>query len=246
MIHAAAFCPQPPVLVPDLAQGAAGELDQLRALTVAAIREACPAGRLPILIGSGPRSRLFAPPLVATLAGFGLPTAVRLGDTSNPATPDTPNREYLPTSLAVGAWSTAQALGHERRAFAVTVGPDFDDGPVAARLATLTADEPVALLVFGDGSARRSTTAPGYFDERAAGFDAAVTQALASGRGAELAALDAQVGAQLWAAGAPVWQAIAPLLDGRDYRARLDYAEAPYGVGYFVAVWRDGSSAGDD
>jgi hypothetical protein len=88
----------------------------------------------------------------------------------------------------------------------------------------------------GDGSARRSTAAPGYFDERAEAFDAGVAAALRSGEAGELN-LDPVVGAELLAAGVPAWSAAAALLDRGEYAADLLYAQAPYGVGYFVAAW---------
>jgi hypothetical protein len=91
--------------------------------------------------------------------------------------------------------------------------------------------------VLGDGSARRSTSAPGYFDERAADFDAAVASALRSGNPATLCQLDAALGGQLLAAGVPAWHAAGQALGQRRYDARLHYDEAPYGVGYFVASW---------
>jgi hypothetical protein len=97
-------------------------------------------------------------------------------------------------------------------------------------------DAEVALLVMGDGSARRSTTAPGYFDERAADFDADVAAALASGN-ADCLAIDDWLAGQLLAAGAPAWNAAGRLLRGRSFDAELLYDAAPYGVGYFVAVW---------
>jgi hypothetical protein len=97
-------------------------------------------------------------------------------------------------------------------------------------------DTPVALLVMGDGSARRSTSAPGYLDERAADFDADVAAALAGGRGDALT-VDGWLAEQLLAAGAPAWNAAGRLLRGRTFAADLLYADAPYGVGYFVAVW---------
>ena len=97
----------------------------------------------------------------------------------------------------------------------------------------------------GDGSACRTLKAPGYLDERAAGFDAAAAQALGAADLAALRAMDATLGAR---ARRP--RAVRP---GRSSRAprralrwagRLLYEDAPYGVGYFVAVWRpDGRAA---
>ena len=86
------------------------------------------------------------------------------------------------------------------------------------------------------GVSRRSTSAPGYFDERAAGFDAVVAEALRTGQGTMLH-VDPNLGDELLAAGTPVWNAVARLLEGGVWDAHLLYDEAPYGVGYFVAVW---------
>ena len=66
-----------------------------------------------------------------------------------------------------------------------------------------------------DGSARRGVKAPGYLDDAAAPFDAAVATALADGDAAALAALDPAEGERLLAAGVPVWRAVGAALAGR-------------------------------
>ena len=77
----------------------------------------------------------------------------------------------------------------------------------------LAADAPLtALLVLGDGSARRSAAAPGYLDERAEPFDTIVEQALRDGDLPALAALDPDLARDLLAAGRPAWQALAGAL----------------------------------
>ena len=70
----------------------------------------------------------------------------------------------------------------------------------------------VALLAMGDGTARRSTSAPGYLDERAEPFDAAVEHAFRDGDLPALAALDPALAADLLAAGRPAWQVLAGAL----------------------------------
>ena len=60
-----------------------------------------------------------------------------------------------------------------------------------------------ALLAMGDGSARRSTSAPGYLDERAVPFDAAVEQAVRDGDLAALAGVDPALARELMATGRP-------------------------------------------
>jgi hypothetical protein len=145
------------------------------------------------------------------------------------AGPDGSGPVELPLALTIGAWLLGEALGAERSAQAWSVGPDDAE-------AIELPDGPVALLVMGDGSARRSTSAPGYLDERAGAFDAAVADALRHGT-AEGLRTDAALADELLVAGTPVWNAAATLLAGRAWDAELLYDDAPYGVGYFVAAW---------
>src|SRR5947209_5584348 len=73
----------------------------------------------------------------------------------------------LPLSLGLGAMLLDQG-GYRgpRRLFAV--GPDAPAGACAALGAELaTGSAPTALLVMGDGSARRTLKAPGHLDSRA-------------------------------------------------------------------------------
>ena len=95
-----------------------------------------------------------------------------------------------------------------------------------------------ALLIMGDGSARRGLKAPGYEDSRAAPFDESVAAALAKADRDALRNLDPALAEDLMATGRGPWQALAAAADdGRDLRGDLLYADAPYGVGYFVATW---------
>ena len=64
----------------------------------------------------------------------------------------------------------------------------------------------------GDGSARRSASAPGYLDERAAPFDETVERAVRAGDLPAIAALDPVLATDLLAAGRPAWQALAGAL----------------------------------
>ena len=184
-----------------------------------------------VLLGSGPESGSHSPLCRGSMAGYGLPVEVHLG------APTCGGDLDLPLSLTVGAWLVREVLGPRSGARGFSVGPDFGGHRAAAQLLAVAEQEDVALLVMGDGSARRSTSAPGYLDERAAGFDASVATALAHADATGLAALDAQLGAQLLAAGVPAWHAAARLLDGGDNAGTVAYEGAPYGVGYFAAQW---------
>ena len=221
VIAAVAFCPHPPVLVPEVAQGAAGELDDLRDACLAAIRSIAAPGRRLVVLGAGPSTRSYPAVSRGTFAGFGVPLDVPLGS-------DEPGPVELPLSLTVGAWLVREALGPNTGAVGVAAHewtPVPDDGPVA-------------LLVMGDGSACRSTAAPGYLDERAAAYDAAVAFALASGEGWRLSEGCLPEADDLLVAGTRVWDSAATAIEASQWRAELLYDDAPYGVGYFVAVWR--------
>ena len=93
-----------------------------------------------------------------------------------------------------------------------------------------------AVLAVADGSACRSEKAPGYLDERAFDFDAAVGAALATGDHKALATLDEDLGKDLWAAGAPVLRALGCAVHIVD-SACVSYTGDPFGVQYWVARW---------
>ena len=185
----------------------------------------------PVLIGSGPQSLAHSPLSRGSLAGFGVPGQIHLGSDSCGGALD------LPLSLTIGAWLLREAIGPRSGALGFSAGPDFVASKAAVQLLELAESRDLALLVLGDGSARRSTTAPGYLDERAAAFDGAIERALRGGDPVALERLDEQLGAELLAAGVPAWRAAGRLLDGGAFDAELRYADAPYGVGYFVATW---------
>ncbi|MFE2160664.1 class III extradiol dioxygenase subunit B-like domain-containing protein [Streptomyces lydicus] len=235
MLVAAALCPCPPLLVPEVAAGAAPELDGLRAACLDAIGVLA-AARPDRLVVVGPADRAGQGPhpqgAPGSFRGFGVDLDVSLG-----AAEETPERE-LPSSLAVGAWLLSRA--------------DWDDAPVEGLGVAqplplerclplgreLAASAPrVALLVMGDGSACRTVKAPGYFDERAEGFDAAAAHALGTADLPALRALDATLAADLQASGRACWQVLTGAAEDADLTGRLLRDEAPYGVGYFVATW---------
>ena len=128
----------------------------------------------------------------------------------------------LPLSLTIGAWLLDRAGWSGPRTYS-TGTPD-----TAGR---------VVLLVMADGSATRTTEAPGFLDERAEPFDAAIAAALAAGDADALAELDLELGHALWAAGTPALKTLGNMTKGADITARLHEDVAPFGVGYWVADW---------
>lgn len=230
VIAGVAFCPHPPALVPAVAQGAAAELEALLTYCEQAIiRLATTAPDRWLLLGSGPRSQVHAGSAGGSLVGFGVPVEVQLA-------PGGDGADRLPLSLTVGSWLIARVLGPRSGAIAVTVGPDGSASP-AAVLLDGAAGGRVGLVVMGDGTARRSPAAPGYWDGRAEGFDASVVSALAAGDAAALARVDLALAAQLLCAGAPAWAAAGALLSGARVDADVLYADVPFGVQYIVASW---------
>ncbi|MFI9626214.1 class III extradiol dioxygenase subunit B-like domain-containing protein [Streptomyces sp. NPDC052042] len=238
MLVAAAVCPCPPLLVPEIAAGAAPELD--------AVREACAdaldvlaTARPDLLIVVGPAAHAGRGPhsegATATFRGFGVDLGVRLGRGPGPvAAAD----RSLPPSLAVGAWLLAQARWKAAPVEGLGVGEPLETERCVATGRDLAARaDRVALLVMGDGSACRTLKAPGYLDERAEAFDAAAARALGAADPAALIALDESLAHELMAAGRAPWQVLAGAAEGADLSGRLLYEDAPYGVGYMVAAW---------
>jgi len=221
---AVAFCPHPPLLVPEVAGRAADD--------TAGLRRAC---------RDAVEAMLAARPEVVVVVGDGVPDGVRYGAGDAGDLRDFGVDRQVP-------FSGAARPGGRRLPLAHTVGAWLldDAGHAGARLGLGPADLPDALaglpgtvgvLAMGDGSARRTLKAPGYLDPAAEPFDEAVAAALAAGDPAALAALDAEAGERLLAAGVPTWRAVGAALSGRRVAARLHAAEAPYGVGYLVADW---------
>ena len=215
MLVAAAVCPHPPLLVPELASGAASEMHDVRERCQAAVKALiATAPDLLAVIGAdvGPRSTSFAP--------WGADVRV-----------DVP--EPLPLPLLVGGWLTRGVV----RSF-VAVAPDLDPAECATLGAELaTAANRVALLVMGDGSARHTEKAPGYLDPRAAPYDVRIAAALGSADTSALLALDPAEADDLLVAGRAPWQVLAGAAQGGTLRPEGALFAAPYGVGYHVVTW---------
>ncbi|MEV6651572.1 class III extradiol dioxygenase subunit B-like domain-containing protein [Streptomyces sp. NPDC051219] len=235
MLVAAAVCPCPPLLVPEVAAGAASELDAARAACSDALGVLA-ASRPDRLIVVGPAEQEGRGPhpqgATGSFQGFGVDLRVSLGPAAS-----TPERQ-LPGSLAVAAWLLQHAYWSASPVEGLGVGEPLATERCLQVGRDLAAQaERVALLVMGDGSACRSVKAPGYLDERAAGFDAVAARALGDADVTALAAIDAHLAYELKAAGRAPWQVLAGAAEGASLGGQLLYEDAPYGVGYFVAAW---------
>ncbi|MGW7443197.1 class III extradiol dioxygenase subunit B-like domain-containing protein [Kitasatospora sp. NPDC054795] len=231
MLVAAAVCPCPPLLVPEVAAGAAPELDALRTACDEALAALVAAGpQLVVVVGIGPTAEVWTEGGAGSFRRYGVPLVAKLPG-------DRVEGPELAPSLTVGAWLLERAgVTLPTHACAVPADAPADRmlglGQGLAGLA-----ERVALLVLGDGSACRSVKAPGYLDERAEGFDTALAAALGTADLAALAALEPGLAAELKADGRAPWQVLAGAAEGAGLTGRLGYQEAPYGVGYVVASW---------
>ncbi|OKJ72112.1 class III extradiol dioxygenase subunit B-like domain-containing protein [Streptomyces sp. CB02460] len=236
MLVAAAVCPCPPLLVPDVAAGAAPELDAARTACTDALGVlAASRPDLLVVIGpAGPVGRGTHPEgAVGGFREFGVDLEVRLGRDRG-----TRDARPLPPSLAVGAWLLARTGWADAPVEGLGVGEPLETARCTetGRELARRADR-VALLVMGDGSACRTVKAPGYLDERAAAFDAEAARALGTADPEALAALDEALAYELKAAGCAPWQVLAGAAEGAGLAGRLLYEDAPYGVGYLVASW---------
>ncbi|MGW0425177.1 class III extradiol dioxygenase subunit B-like domain-containing protein [Streptomyces sp. NPDC003015] len=238
MLVAAAVCPCPPLLVPEVAAGAAPELDAARAACTDALGVLA-AARPSLLVVVGPAERSGRGVLPegsrGSFRGFGVDLDVRLG---RDAERDGESERELSASLAVAAWLLERTGWSDAPIEGLGVGEPLEPErcirtgrDIAARA------ERVALLVMGDASACRTLKAPGYLDERAAPFDAEVARALGTADVAALRALDAELAYELKASGRACWQVLAGAAEGAGLGGSLLYEDAPYGVGYLVAAW---------
>ncbi|WP_191275795.1 hypothetical protein [Nocardiopsis terrae] len=225
MLIAAAVCPHPPVLFPEVAQGAAPDLEALRDACDRAVGGlgASGADRL-YVVGPGPGERRHGRDAGGGLDDYGV--ALRVG----------PRPGVLDLAATAGRW-LAERSGLTPDGYQ-EVAPETAPERAAELGAALAGEgDRVALLVMGDGSARRAERSPGYVDERALPYDDAVAEALAEADAAHLAGLEPALARELMVAGRPAWQVLAGAVGERPLTGDLLAYEAPYGVGYFVAAW---------
>jgi hypothetical protein len=270
MIVAAAICPSPPLLARELT-GQADILPELRAACAAGVARLLTADPdVVVVAGPAETTGTWDPAGELSLASFAPPPHAgghrhggdQISDNSKKCNAGRPAAvPPLPLALGIGALLLDEAgyLGprslqgiaeHEPAASCLALGRD------------IAASAPrVALLAVGDGTARRSASAPGYLDERAAPFDEAVERAVRDGDLTALASLDPALAAELMAVGRPAWQALAGALPAprpatarsaadhpaTDYpaaghpdpgrlRTEILYSDAPLGVAYLVAT----------
>ncbi|MER5943655.1 MULTISPECIES: class III extradiol dioxygenase subunit B-like domain-containing protein [unclassified Streptomyces] len=239
MLAAAAVCPCPPLLVPDVSAGAAPELDAARTACTDALGLLA-AARPDLLVVVGPGEErdhgAYVAGALGSFRGFGVDVDVWLGRADGDA--PVPSARRLPTSLAVAAWLLGRTEWSDAPIEGLVVGePLTPERCIQIGREVAVRAERVALLVMGDASACRTLKAPGYLDDRAAPFDASVARALGEADVAALKTLDTELAHELMASGRAPWQVLAGAAEEAGLSGALLYEDAPYGVGYLVATW---------
>jgi len=235
MIIAAALCPAAPLLVRELTG-----MDPV----VPGLRTACQAAAAEL--------RAAAPDVIAVIgiadhaatwnAWWTLDVSVFAPGAQRQAGPwpqagQKPSPD-LPPALGIGGCLLDQAGWSGDRILRSVASDESSDSCANVGAALAGAGERVALLVMADGSARRTRKAPGYLDERSAGFDASVEDTIRSGHLDALLSIDAALARELMATGRAAWQVLAGALRGRNVTSDVRYSDDPFGVAYVVASIR--------
>ena len=242
MLVAAAVCPHPPLLVPEV-MGAAGQRgsdigDVLAACDAAVAGLAAAEPGLIVVVGGAAASTVYDGPAAGSLREYGVRYAVGTGE------------PVLPLSLTVGSWLLRRAglvppdgpaAGPARPGGRLWLRAVARATPPAQCLrlgAAIARQAPrVAVLAMGDGPARKAVGVPRAADPAADRYDAEVAAALAGAEPARLARLAPSLDDELMVAGRAAWQVLAGAADGERLRGRLLCATARYEVSYLVASW---------
>ena len=223
MITAAGLCPWPPILVRELT-GVNPVLPELRdacAQLIKVLIDTRPD--LICVVGPGDRTKIWPSDSRLDLALF----APR-GSTS---------ASSLPTSLGIGSYLLDQADYHGPRVLQSVSGLESRGTCVRLGRKLASADERIAMLAMGDGSARRSPRAPGHHDSRAETFDTRVVRALEAVDIQALGQVSGDLARDLMANGRVVWQILAGALRDTSPEVEVLYNDDPFGILYFVGLY---------
>lgn len=228
-----ATVPATPLLIPEVAAGAAAEFHELREAALQRVRWAAGSDNRVIILAADPGVREVMELPVSSrldLSGLGLPSA------SGAATPDGPKERPVVSAL-VGVWLAAAAEVEIASIWAVPVDPQ-------RAIAHPTPDldqRDVGVVLIADGSATRTPKAPGSFVEGALEFDDRLIDAVRSvdvdyfldpARVDDVERFGVQ-GLGAWAVGARFARA-----QTGEWSGEVDLAADPLGVQYLVAGWR--------
>jgi hypothetical protein len=243
VLVAAAVCPHPPLLVPEVTgaaglRGAGGRVaggDVGDLADLGALRAACNAAAVD-LVGARPDLIVVAGGAAATAAyegqaagslrDFGVDYAVGAGE------------PVLPLSLTLGSWLLREAgadLSRIRLQAVAQATPAAGCLRLGAEIARQASR--VAVLAMGDGPARWAVGVKGAPDPDAERYRADVAVALADADPARLARLAPSLDDELVIAGRAAWQVLAGAAEGRRLRGQLRCDLTRYEVSYLVASW---------
>lgn len=232
MLTAIALVPSAPVLVPELATGAAAELQDLSAAVARAAAEL--PGRW-LVVGVGASDNVIGPGTVGTFGGYGVDVRVSLSGLAGGAAP-----KPLPLCALVAGWvRTRYAPSASAEVWVYAADHTLEAALARGRALRAEADaapEPVGVLVVADGANTLTASAPGGYDPESIPVQAALDDALADGDTDALTQLPDGI------VGRVAFQVLAGLLGPSSWEARELYRGAPYGVGYTVETWRPGTS----
>lgn len=244
MLVAVVFVPSAPLLVPELAGPAASDTEPVRRAVLDAVAG---VGELGVdrwvALGTADEATpgSVGEPVRGTFARFGvdIPVITDTEATTETAVDGATRRMSL--SVLIAGWvAQRMSLGPLRVCSVGSTTPPADCVALGTELSARLDDatERVGVLVVGDGSTALTDKAPGGDRrESAVELNDAVVVALASADTTALAALDPQECDAEGVGGRVAWQVAAGLVADRPVRAELDFADAPFGVGYVVARW---------
>lgn len=217
-------------MVPELIGASSAETADLRAAVVAAV------GSLPprwVGIGVAKTDGVAGPGSVGTFAGYG--AEVRVGLSGEAVVGSGPPAK-LPLCVLITGWLRGLAApGANAQVNIYASDHDVDTALTIGRRLRLEIErdaEPIGVLVVADGANTLSPSAPGGYDPDAISEQAALDDALAAGETETLVRLPDGI------VGRVAYQVLAGLADSSPRSATQLYRGAPYGVGYFVGLWR--------
>lgn len=176
----------------------------------------------------------------AALGGEGGPGPATRAVLGRDVRPNRPVLPVLPLSLTIGRWlvhraGPVPAPGELRLHAVAESAPAAECLAAGARLAALAPR--VALLVMGDGPARRARGVPGAPDPETDQYDAGLAAAFAGADARALATLDPDHSAALIVSGRAPWQVLAGAAADGSFRGEVTYAGAPFEVSYLAGTW---------
>ncbi|MGV9673294.1 hypothetical protein ACWDPV_22335 [Gordonia sp. NPDC003504] len=247
--------------MPELTGPEADEADAVRDATRHAFAAAAPAATTWVAIGAADRPRssddagptcVTDVPTSGTFARFGVDVGVSL-DPSRGAPPDaSAPAEPMPLSMLIAAWLREQA--GVAALTPVVIDPEASTaecarigGEIAAALDSRA--QPIGLLVVGDGAFALTPKSPGGgLREESVRLQRRIEAAMAAGDPDALAALDQDECVAEGIGGRVAWQTAAAAVRASArtddpagapaLTASVEYADAPFGVGYVVARWQ--------